>query len=423
MDRSIINEAGGGFSMIDFSLDIEAIRKDFPVLNQKINGYDLIYFDNAATTQKPRAVLEAMTHFYETNNSNVHRGVHALSVRATEQYEEARAKVRRFINAPKAKECIFVRGTTEAINLVAQSLVAPHIVPDEEILITHMEHHSNIVPWQMVCARTGARLVVAPITYEGEVILEEFEKRLNENTQFVSISYASNALGTINPVKKMIEMAHAVGAKVLLDGAQATPHLPIDVQDLNCDFYAFSGHKMYGPTGIGVLWAREALLDNMPPYQGGGEMISSVSFEATEYAPIPHKFEAGTPNIAGAIGLGAAIDYLGALDMDTIAAYEAHLLDYATTAIESVKGFSVIGKAKEKVPLVSFLHGTIHAHDLGTILDSEGIAIRSGHHCAMPLMDFYNVAATSRASLSFYNTVEEIDRFVEILKKAKEILA
>lgn len=407
----------------DFSLDLDAIRQEFPILNQTINDYPLVYFDNAATTQKPRMVIDAMTRYYERDNSNVHRGVHALSVRATEEYEAARAKVRRFINAPSAKECIFVRGTTEAINLVAQSLVAPRIMPGEEILITHMEHHSNIVPWQMVCKKTGARLVVAPISFEGEVLLDEFEKRLNENTKFVSISYASNALGTINPVKKMIEMAHAVGAKVLLDGAQATPHLPIDVQALGCDFYAFSGHKMYGPTGIGVLWGREELLDNMSAYQGGGEMISYVSFEATEYAPIPFKFEAGTPNIAGAIGLGAAIDYLGSLDMASIAAYEAYLLDYATRALESIKGYSIIGTATHKVPVLSFLHGTIHAHDIGTILDSEGIAIRSGHHCAMPLMDFYNVAATSRMSLSFYNTVEEIDRCIQTLQKVKEILA
>lgn len=423
MDRTFNNEAGGGVMITDFAYDIDAIRRDFPILHQKINGYDLVYFDNAATTQKPKAVIEAMTHYYEHDNSNVHRGVHALSARATEKYEDARAKIKRFINAKSSKECIFVRGTTEAINLVAQSLVAPRIMPGEEILITHMEHHSNIVPWQMVCKRTGAQLQVAPISFDGEIILDEFEKKLNENTQFVSISYASNALGSINPVKKMIEMAHAVGAKVLLDGAQATAHLPIDVQDLNCDFYAFSGHKMYGPTGIGVLWGREELLDNMSPYQGGGEMISSVSFEATEYAPIPHKFEAGTPNIAGAIGLGAAIDYLGSLDMETVAAYEAQLLEYATAAIKSIKGFNIIGTAAHKVPVISFVHGTIHAHDIGTILDSEGIAIRSGHHCAMPLMDFYNLAATSRLSLSFYNTKQEIDRFIETLQKVKEILA
>jgi cysteine desulfurase/selenocysteine lyase len=321
------------------------------------------------------------------------------------------------------RECIFVRGTTEAINLVAQSFVAPRILPGEEILISYMEHHSNIVPWQMLCKKTGAVLKVAPITIDGEIRLDEFERMLNENTKFVALNYVSNALGTINPVKEMIEMAHAHDALVLLDGAQATAHLPIDVQDLDCDFYAFSGHKMYGPTGIGVLWGKEYLLDDMAPYQGGGEMITQVSFEATEYAPLPHKFEAGTPNIAGAIGLGAAIDYLGSLDMEAIVAYEAELLEYATTMVQSVKGFNLIGTAKNKVPIISFVHGKIHAHDIGTILDSEGIAIRAGHHCTMPLMSFFDVAATARLSLSFYNTKNEIDRCVEALHKVKEVFA
>lgn len=405
------------------TLDLHEIRGHFPILNQKINDYDLIYFDNAATTQKPQSVIDAMTHYYEHDNSNVHRGVHTLSVRATELYEAARTKVKRFINAQSTKECIFVRGTTEAINLVAQSYVAPMLSPDDEILITYMEHHANIVPWQMVCSKTGAQLKVAPISVSGEILLEEFAKKLNKNTRFVAISYVSNALGTINPVKKMIEMAHDHGAKVLLDGAQATAHLPIDVQELGCDFYAFSGHKMYGPTGIGVLWGREELLDGMIPYQGGGEMINYVTFAATEYASLPQKFEAGTPNIAGAIGLGAAIDYLGSLDMSLIADYELNLLNYATTAVESIKGFNIIGTAKHKVPVISFVHGKIHAHDIGTILDSEGIAIRSGHHCAMPLMDFYGVAATSRMSLSFYNTKQEIDRCVAALQKVKEVFA
>ncbi|STX41297.1 selenocysteine lyase, PLP-dependent [Legionella donaldsonii] len=403
--------------------DIEAIRADFPVLNQTINDYPLTYLDNAATTQKPKSVIDAIAHYYSYDNANVHRGVHALSVRATQQYEAVRNKVQHFINARSARECIFVRGTTEAINLVAQSFVAPRILPGEEILITHMEHHSNIVPWQMVCKKTGARLRVAPISIEGEILLDEFEKMLNENTKFVSISYASNALGTINPVAKMIEMAHAHGALVLLDGAQATAHLPIDVQALDCDFYAFSGHKMYGPTGIGVLWGKEHLLDDMVPYQGGGEMINYVTLEATEYAALPHKFEAGTPNIAGVIGLGAAMDYLWSLDMEAVAAYEAHLLDYATLAVQSVKGFNIIGTAKQKVPVISFVHGKIHAHDIGTILDSAGIAIRSGHHCAMPLMSFFDVAATSRISLSFYNTKEEIDRCIRALHKVKEVFA
>jgi cysteine desulfurase / selenocysteine lyase len=405
------------------TLDLSAIRRDFPILNQSVNGHPLIYFDNAATTQKPKAVIDAISHYYNHDNSNVHRGVHALSSRATQQFEAVRGKVKRFINANHARECIFVRGTTEGINLVAQSFVAPRILPGEEILITHMEHHSNIVPWQLLCKKTGAILKVAPISIKGELLLDEFEKQLSSNTKFVAINYASNALGTINPIQKMIEMAHTHGALVLVDGAQATAHLPIDVQALGCDFYAFSGHKMYGPTGIGVLWGREDLLDSMAPYQGGGEMIKYVTFAATEYAPLPHKFEAGTPNIAGVIGLGAALDYLWTLDMEAIAAYEAYLLDYATQAVKSVKGFNLIGTAKDKVPIIAFVHGKIHAHDIGTILDSEGIAIRSGHHCAMPLMDFYQVAATSRISLSFYNTTKEIDQCAEALHKVTEIFA
>ena len=403
--------------------DIQRIREDFPALNQIVNENKLIYFDNAATTQKPQVVIDAIANYYEHDNANVHRGVHALSARATKQFEDARANIQRFINAKYAHECIFVRGTTEAINLVAQCFVAPRILPDEEILITYMEHHSNIVPWQLMCKKTGAKLKVAPISLKGELLLDEYEKLLERNPKFVALSYASNALGTINPVKKMIEMAHAHGALVLLDGAQATAHLPIDVQDLGCDFYAFSSHKMYGPTGIGVLWGKENLLDDMPPYQGGGEMITSVSFEATEYAPLPFKFEAGTPNISGVIGLNATLNYLAALDMEEIFAYEKYLLEYATNAINSLKGFNIIGTAKDKVPIISFVHGNIHSHDIGTILDSEGIAIRSGHHCAMPLMDFYEISGTNRISLSFYNTVEEIDICVEALKKAKEVFA
>ena len=403
------------------TLNINAIRADFPVLHQMVNGSPLIYFDNAATTQKPKAVIDAIEHYYRCDNANVHRGVHALSTRATVQFEATREKVRRFINANSVRECIFVRGTTEAINLVAHSFVTPRLLPGDEILITHMEHHSNIVPWQMVCKKTGALLKVAPISIEGEVLLDEFEKLLSKKTKFVAINYASNALGTINPVKKMIEMAHAQGALVLLDGAQATAHLPVDVQALDCDFYAFSGHKMYGPTGIGVLWGRESLLEISAPYQGGGEMIHYVTFEATEYAPLPYKFEAGTPNIAGVIGLGAALDYLWSLDMEAIVAYEAHLLAYATNAIQSVKGFNLVGTANEKVPIVSFIHGTIHAHDVATILDTQGIAIRSGHHCAMPLMDFLQVTATNRVSLSFYNTEQEIDACVSALQTVNEV--
>ncbi len=408
---------------MDTPLDINAIRQEFPILHQKVNAYNLIYFDNAATTQKPKAVIQAIQHYYERDNANVHRGVHALSVRATEAYEAARIKVRHFINAYSAKECIFVRGTTEAINLVAQSYVKPFIQPGDEILITYMEHHSNIVPWQMLCEQTGAVLQVAPISLSGDILLDEFAKKISNKTKFVSLNYVSNALGTINPVKQMIELAHAHGAKVLLDGAQATAHLAVDVQNLNCDFYAFSGHKMYGPTGIGVLWGREELLDEMYPYQGGGEMIYYVTFSRTEYAPIPQKFEAGTPNIAGAIGLGAAIDYLNNLNLEAIARYELYLLNYATDALNTLPNFKIIGNAENKVPVISFIHEKIHSHDIGTILDAEGIAIRSGHHCAMPLMDFYGVAATSRMSLSFYNTRQEIDRCINALQKVHEVFA
>lgn len=404
-------------------LNLAAIRNDFPVLKQTVNQYPLAYLDNAATTQKPQAVIDAMTQFYERDNANVHRGVHALSVRSTQQFESVRHKVQRFINANSIRECIFVRGATEAINLVAHSFVAPRILPGEEILITHMEHHANIVPWQMLCKKTGARLAVAPISIEGDILLDEFEKKLTENTKFVSITHVSNALGTINPIKELIDMAHACGALVLVDGAQSAAHLTIDVQSLGCDFYVFSGHKMYGPTGIGVLWGKEELLEDMVPYQGGGEMINYVTLESTEYASLPYKFEAGTPNIAGVIGLGASIDYLWSLDLDAISAYENYLLHYATEKLHSVKGFNLIGTAAQKVPILSFVHGKIHAHDIGTVLDNAGIAIRSGHHCAMPLMDFFDVAATSRISLAFYNTVEEIDRCMLALEKVKEVFA
>lgn len=403
------------------SFDVHAIRRDFPILHQTVNGSPLVYFDNAATTQKPQTVIDAIKRYYQHDNANVHRGVHELSVRATRDFELAREKVCRFIHANSTRECIFVRGTTEAINLVAHSYVLPRLSPGDEILITHMEHHANIIPWQMACQRSGAKLIVAPISIEGEIILDEFEKKLSHQTKFVSINYASNALGTINPVKKMIDMAHAVGARVLLDGAQATAHLPIDVQALGCDFYAFSGHKMYGPTGIGVLWGRESILDEMMPYQGGGEMIEYVTFESTSYAPLPYKFEAGTPNIAGVIGLGAALDYLSSLDLDAVMAYEAYLLDYASCAFKSVRGIRLIGTASEKVPVVSFVHESIHAHDIATILDNQGIAIRSGHHCAMPLMDFLQVPATNRASFSFYNTTEEIDACVNALHMVNEV--
>lgn len=405
------------------SLDVDTIRRQFPALHQEVNEQPLVYLDNAATTQRPQSVIDAVSHFYEHDNANVHRGVHTLSVRATEQYEIARRKIARFINAHNSSECIFVRGATEAFNLVANSYLLPRLNEYDEILITHMEHHSNIVPWQMLCRKTGAMLRVVPINYDGELIIDDFADLINERTKFVSINYVSNALGTINPVKELIKIAHDKGVMVMLDGAQATAHLPVDVQDLDCDFYACSGHKMYGPTGIGVLWGKESLLNAMKPYQGGGEMINYVSFESTEYAPIPHKFEAGTPNIAGAIGFGAALDYLWSLDMSAIVDYEQELLKYATESIQSIKGFSIIGRAKNKVPIVSFVNPKIHAHDIGTILDSEGIAVRSGHHCAMPLMDFFEVPATTRVALSFYNTKEEIDSCIQALHRVKEVFS
>ena len=403
------------------SWNIDQIRGDFPILHQEINACPLVYFDNAATTQKPRQVIDAISHYYEHDNANVHRGVHQLSVRATDAYEAARQKVATWIQAPKVEECIFVRGTTEAINLVANSYFLPRLQFGDEILLTQMEHHANIVPWQMVCQKTGAVIKVIPISSAGEIDLVAYEKMLSPKTKCVSIGYASNALGTINPVKKMVEMAHQVGAKVVVDGAQSTAHLPINVQDLGVDFYAFSGHKMYAPTGIGVLWGRAALLNEMTPYQGGGEMIAYVTFEKSEYAPIPNKFEAGTPNIAGAIGLGAAIDYLKGLNFAHMQAYEQDLLDYATESLQNIPGYRIIGTAKAKVPVISFIHERIHAHDIGTILDTMGIAIRSGHHCAMPVMDFYDIAATARMSFSFYNTKEEIDACMVGLHKVIEV--
>lgn len=400
---------------------IENIRADFPILNQEIHGSPLVYLDNAATTQKPLAVINAIRDYYEHDNANVHRGVHQLSIRATDAYEAARKKIAAWIHAPKVEECIFVRGTTEAINLVANSYFLPRLTAGDEIVLSQMEHHANIVPWQMICERTGAVIKVIPISQCGEIDLLAFENMLSSKTKCVSIGYASNALGSINPVKKMVDMSHAVGAKVVVDGAQSTAHLPIDVQALGADFYAFSGHKMYGPTGIGVLWGRASLLNEMAPYQGGGEMISYVTFEKSAYAPIPNKFEAGTPNIAGAIGLGAAVDYLNSLDYALMQDYEQSLLDYATDALLEISGYRIIGTAKHKVPVISFVHERIHAHDIGTILDNFGVAIRSGHHCAMPVMDFYDIAATARMSLSFYNTFAEIDACMLGLRKVIEV--
>ncbi len=402
--------------------DVEKVRQDFPALHQEVRGKPLVYLDNGASAQKPKVVIDTVSQLYARDYSNVHRGVHALAERSTKAFEATREKVRHFINARTTREIIFVRGTTEAINLVAQSYARNNLHKDDEIIITHMEHHSNIVPWQLVCEQTGALLRVVPINDSGELILEEFEKLLGPRTKLVALVHVSNALGTINPVRQIIELAHAQNVPVLLDSAQAVPHLKVDVQQLDCDFYAFSGHKMYGPSGIGVLYGKEALLDAMSPYHGGGEMIKYVTFEKTEYNELPHKFEAGTPNIAGTVGLGAAIDYLTDLDLDAIAAHEHDLLDYATKAASEVPGLKIIGTAPEKASILSFLLEGVHAHDIGTILDHEGIAVRAGHHCTMPLMRRFGVAATTRASFGLYNTREEVDALIAGIHKVKEVI-
>lgn len=406
---------------MSLGFDVAKIRQDFPILEQTIHGRPLVYLDNAASTQKPRAVLDALRHVYEHDYANVHRGVHTLSQRATDLFEGAREKVRAFINARKIEEVIFVRGTTEAVNLVAQSYGRTKLQAGDEILITAMEHHSNIVPWQMLCQQTGAVLKVVPINLSGEIIMEEFEVLLTERTKLVSVVHMSNALGTINPVKRIIELAHAKAVPVMLDGAQAVPHMPVDVQELDCDFYAFSGHKLCGPSGIGVLYGKEALLKAMPPWQGGGDMIRMVTFSKTEYNTLPCKFEAGTPAIAETIGLGAALDYLQAIGMDNIAAYEQRLLSYATAKALEIPSLKLIGTAKDKGAILGFTLHHIHPHDIGTMLDQLGIAIRAGHHCAMPVMDFFGVPATARASLSFYNTVVEIDVLIDGIKQIIEV--
>jgi cysteine desulfurase/selenocysteine lyase len=402
-------------------LDVETIRQDFPALVQTVHGKPLIYLDNAATTQKPRAVIDALTAFYTQNCANVHRGVHTLSERATTAYEAARIRVMRFLNAKAPEEIVFTRGATESINLVAQAWGRANVGSGDEILITALEHHSNIVPWQLLAQEKRARLTVAPMDDRGEVILEEFEKRLGPWTKIAAISHVSNALGTINPVRKMIEMAHARGIPVLVDGAQSAPHLKVDVRALDCDFFAFSGHKTLGPTGIGVLYGKRKLLDAMPPYQGGGDMIRSVKFECTVYNDPPYRFEAGTPHIAGAIGLAAALRYLENIGLDNIAAYEHELLEYGTEALGRIEGLRMIGTAPDKAAVLSFVLEGVHPHDIATILDSEGIAIRAGHHCAEPVMDRFGIPATSRASLAFYNTKEEIDALAAGIAKAKEI--
>jgi len=401
--------------------DVRAVREDFPILGQTVFGKPLVYLDNAATAQKPRAVIDAITRFYTMDNSNIHRGLHALSERATAAYEGCRSKARAFINAADDREIVFVRGTTEAINLVAHSYGRPHVGPGDEVLITAMEHHSNIVPWQILCEEKGARLRVAPIGDDGDLLMDELERLLTPRTRIVSIAHVSNALGTINPVRRIVEMAHQKKIPVLVDGAQAAPHHPIDVRELGCDFYALSGHKMFGPTGVGVLYGRADLLEAMPPYQGGGDMISSVTFEKTTYNRLPYKFEAGTPHIAGVIGLGAAIDYLQGIDAAGRIAHEEQLLKYATEKIEALPRVRLIGTAREKTSVLSFVIDGVHPHDIGTILDREGIAIRAGHHCAQPLMDRFGVPATARASLALYNTREEIDALVAGIRKVLEV--
>ncbi|HMF92334.1 MAG TPA: cysteine desulfurase [Candidatus Angelobacter sp.] len=404
------------------AFDVEKVRRDFPVLHQKVHGKPLVYLDNAATTQKPLSVIEAIEYYYRHDNSNIHRGVHALSERATADYEKVRAAAQRFLNARDAKEIIFVRGTTEAINLVAQSYGRKHVGPGDEVLITAMEHHSNIVPWQMLCDEKGARLRVAPINDRGELLLDEFEKLLGPKTRIAAVSHLSNALGTINPVREMTRMAHARNIPVLVDGAQAAPRLPVDVQALDCDFYAMSGHKMYGPTGIGVLYGKAELLEAMPPYQGGGDMIASVTFEKTVYNKLPYKFEAGTPNIADTIGFGAALAYLETLGLEAIERHEHDVLSYATRAIEAIPGVTIVGTASEKSGVLSFTMDGIHPHDIGTILDREGIAVRTGHHCAQPVMQRFGIPATARASFGLYNTREEVDALVAGIHKVIEVL-
>jgi cysteine desulfurase/selenocysteine lyase len=402
--------------------DVERVRRDFPILGQAVHGKPLAFLDSAASAQKPSAVIEAMTRFYESDYANIHRGVYELAERSTRAYEGARETVRRFLNAREAREIVFVRGTTEAINLVAQAWGGANVGAGDEILITHMEHHSNIVPWQLLCRAVEAELRVAPVDDRGALILDEFEKRLSPRTRLVAVTHVSNALGTVNPVGEIVDLAHERGIPVLVDGAQAVPHGRVDVQALGCDFYAFSGHKVFGPSGIGVLYGKAGLLEAMPPYQGGGEMILSVSFEKTTYKGPPHRFEAGTPDIAGAVGLGAALDYVMALDPDAVAAHERELLAYATEELSRVPGLRRIGTAPERRAVVSFVLEGVHPHDVGTVLDREGVAVRAGHHCAQPLMDRFGVPATVRASFALYNTRADVDALIAGLRRVREVL-
>jgi cysteine desulfurase/selenocysteine lyase len=410
-------------SITNVGFDVEAARRDFPILQKQVYGHPLVYLDNAATSQKPRLVIDSISRYYESGNANIHRGVHFLSEHATEEHEAARRTVQGFLNAADKREIIFVRSATEAVNLVAQSYGRRHVGAGDEVLITAMEHHSNIVPWQMLCEEKDATLRVLPINERGELRMDELPKLLTPKTKLVAVTHVSNALGSINPIKKIVEMAHSLNIPVLVDGAQAVPHLKVDVQDLDVDFYVFSGHKVYGPTGIGVLYGKRALLEAMPPYQGGGDMIRSVTFEKTVYNDLPYKFEAGTPNIGGAIGLGKAIEYITRLGSDHIAAHEHDLLIYGTEALTAIPGIRLIGTAAEKAAVISFVMEGIHPHDIGTILDREGIAIRTGHHCAQPVMQCFKIPATARASFALYNTREEIDVLVKGIQKVKEVFA
>jgi cysteine desulfurase/selenocysteine lyase len=402
-------------------IDVAAVRRDFPILSRQVHGKPLVYLDNAASSQKPRVVIEAERSLYEEYYANVHRGVHSLSMQSTDAYEAARATTQAFLNAASPREIIFTRGTTEAINLVAATFGRTQVKAGDEILVSGLEHHSNIVPWQMLCEEKGARLRSVPINDDGEVILEELERLLTPRTRLLGIAHVSNALGTINPVAQIVEMAHARGVPVLLDGAQAVPHVAVDVQALGCDFYALSSHKIYGPTGIGVLYGKASLLDKMPPYQGGGDMILSVSFEKTTYNELPYKFEAGTPNIAGVVGLGAALDWVSGIGLDRIAAHEHALLQYGTERLREIPGLRIVGTARDKAAVLSFVMEGVHPHDMGTVLDYEGVAVRTGHHCAQPVMERFGVPATTRASLAVYNTKEEIDVLVRGIEKAREM--
>jgi len=399
----------------------ESLKSDFPTLKQKINGNELVYLDNAATTQKPEKVIKALESYYRSINSNIHRGVHTLSIRATKAYEDARSKVAAFINAEHREEIIFVRGATEAINLVASSYVRPILKEDDQIIISQMEHHANIVPWQIICEEKKAELKIIPMNVKGELLIEEIEGMISEKTKFISINHVSNSLGTVNRIEDVIKIAHGNNIRIMIDGAQAVQHLSVDLMKLNADFYCFSGHKVYAPTGIGVLYGKKELLEKMPPYQGGGDMIKSVTFEKTIYNDIPNRFEAGTPNIAGAIGLGVAIDYIVSIGIENIAKHEKELLDYATQEIRKIEGVRIIGNAVEKASVLSFVIEEIHPHDIGTILDKQGVAIRTGHHCTQPTMDFYGIPATARASFAIYNSRKDVDTLIKSVKKTIEV--